>query len=205
MDFNGFIIEVPDPFSEIPPHDLFMNQFNETWAQRTNLPAIHQEIDQQEFSDPTYELELEYVIGRRAIDRRNNVKIDNANRIVFNVASLIVFMEDNHDPDSNSYVKQSFLRPQKDRFATTSPEVSCFSLSEDRRFLFVGGSGVEASLMVWEISTNIQVASIKFSQFSLFYHIAVAFDNRHLVLLGVTSEYIPTILLYDYYNETILC
>jgi hypothetical protein len=33
-------------------------------------------MDQEEHKDPVVQLELEHVIGRRAYDRRNNVKID---------------------------------------------------------------------------------------------------------------------------------
>jgi hypothetical protein len=68
--------EVPDPFGEIPSYVDFSALITEIWKQRLELAEIQQNIDQDEYSDPTCELELQHVIGRRANDRRNNVKID---------------------------------------------------------------------------------------------------------------------------------
>ena len=53
-----------------------------------------------EYNDPTCKLELEHVLGRRAFDRRNNVKIDCQDRIVYSASSLILFLQDNLDPDA---------------------------------------------------------------------------------------------------------
>ena len=46
------------------------------------------------------------MIGRRAYDRRNNVKVDCMERIVFSSGSLLVFTEDNHDPAAQVDVAQ---------------------------------------------------------------------------------------------------
>lgn len=46
----------------------------------------------EEYKQPTCELELEHLIGRRAYDRRNNLKIDCQDRIVYSVGSLIVYL-----------------------------------------------------------------------------------------------------------------
>jgi hypothetical protein len=47
------------------------------------------------------------------------------------------------------------MRPHNEKFTTVSPEVSVFTLSEDRRMIFIATNQIEASLIVWEISTNI--------------------------------------------------
>ena len=51
-------------------------------------------------------------------------------------------------------MKQAFLRPEEQRFTATSPEVSVFALSEDKRLLFIGTSQSESNILVWEITTN---------------------------------------------------
>lgn len=42
--------------------------------------------------EPPCEFELEYILGRRANDRRANVKIDYMDRIVYQASSMQVFM-----------------------------------------------------------------------------------------------------------------
>lgn len=67
----------------------------------------------------------------------------------------MVFMKDNLDPDAESFITQTFMRPQDEKFTSTYPEVSCFCLSIDLRLLFLGTNHVESNLIVWEISTNL--------------------------------------------------
>ena len=47
------------------------------------------------------------------------------------------------------------MKPHNEKFTTLSPEVSIFTLSEDKRLIFIGTNQIESSLIVWEISTNI--------------------------------------------------
>ena len=149
-----------DPFGEIPNYGKFIVLATEVWVHRLELAEIQQNVDQEEFLDPACELELEHIIGRRAYDRRNNVKIDCQDRIMYTAGSVMVFMQDNTDPDADSFVHQTFMKPQDEKFTSTYPEISCFTLSEDRRLLFLATNHVEANLIVWEISTNLQLHKI---------------------------------------------
>jgi len=90
--------------------------------------------------NPACELELETVIGRRAFDRRNNVKLDSADKIIYIAGSMLVSIQQNEDPDAECPVQQTFLRPEEQRFTAISPEVSTFCLSEDKRILVIGTS-----------------------------------------------------------------
>ena len=147
-------------------------------------------MDQEEYKQPAAELELEFVIGRRAYDRRNNVKIDCQDRIVYIASSLIIFLQDNLDPDSDSFIQQTFLRPQDEKFTTTSPEISVFELSEDRRLLFIGLSSTDSALIIWEISTNLQLAKINLPYLSVIYCMKIAYDSKHMIIAGVTKEFL---------------
>jgi hypothetical protein len=62
-------------------------------------------MDHDENKDPACSLELEFVIGRRAYDRRNNLKIDAREQIVYCTGSLMVFLQDNNEPGAESFVK----------------------------------------------------------------------------------------------------
>jgi len=160
LDFNNFLPEASDPFCEIPQYSQFMQLSSEIWSQRLSLADIQQNMDHEEHKDPTCSLELEYVIGRRAYDRRNNLKIDCQERILYCASSLMVFLDENKDKEALSFIHQTFMRPQDEMFTSTSPEISCFTLSEDRRLLFIGLNQIESNLIVWEISTNLQLAKI---------------------------------------------
>ena len=73
------------------------------------------------------------MIGRRAYDRRNNLKLDCLDRVTYVASSLAVFMERNtekgveeEDHGDISDIKQTFIRPEKNRFEAISPEISAF-------------------------------------------------------------------------------
>ena len=63
----------------------------------TEVAEFNQNINQEEFADPACELELDTVIGRRAFDRRNNVKIDCQDRVLYSAGSLMVALSHNTD------------------------------------------------------------------------------------------------------------
>jgi hypothetical protein len=135
--------------------DKFSTYLNEIWNYRNEVAELNQNINQAEFADPACELELDTVIGRRAFDRRNNIKIDCSDRVMYTAGSLIVTLQSNTDASDDTMYKQTFLRPEEQRFTATSPEVSCFVLSDDKRVLFIGTSQSEANIIVWEISTTL--------------------------------------------------
>lgn len=140
MDFNRFAADrvKTDPFAEVMTLDKFTTSLKETWNFRTEVADFNTNINQEEFADPACELELDTVIGRRAFDRRNNIKIDCSDRLLYSAGSLIVALQQNTEGAGDSQMKQTFLRPEEQRFTATSPEVSVFALSEDRRLLFIG-------------------------------------------------------------------
>ena len=74
---------------------------------------------------------------------------------MYTAGSLIVTLEPNTDSADDAMYKQTFLRPEEQRFTATSPDVSCFALSDDKRLLFIGTSQSEANIIVWEISTKV--------------------------------------------------
>lgn len=80
---------------EVPNKVTFNKFVNEIWSQRLAIPEISQGINKKEYEDSACELELEYIIGRRAYDRRNNIGVDCLDRIVYIASSLMVFMEEN--------------------------------------------------------------------------------------------------------------
>ena len=73
-----------------------------------------------------------------------------------------------------------------------------FQLSEDRRLLFIGTNHIESNLIIWEISTNLLLAKIVVPQISIITNLQVAYDNKHVVVVGVTPEYVLSLMLLEY-------
>ena len=83
LDFNTIKYDKPDPFDEFPDRQLFNKLKNEIWNIRQEISNINQGISKKENRDPACEFEIENVIGRRAFDRRGNLKIDCMDRISY--------------------------------------------------------------------------------------------------------------------------
>ena len=81
---------------------------------------------------------------------------------------------------------------------TTAPEVSCYTLNHNHRLLFIGLNHVDSSLLIFEISTNLQLCKMPLPQLSIIYHIKVAYDEKHIVIIGVSPEYVLSIILLHY-------
>ena len=208
LDFNSFNPEKEDPFGETPSLEKFKVLMNEIWVQRREVQETNQNIDFDRYEDPLCELELESVIGRRAVDRRNNVRFDNHERIIYNASSLVVFMEENedfsHENEGSSKIKQTFLRPNDDKFTSLSPEVSCFALSRDLRIVAVGTSQIEAQVQIWEISTNLQLSENTLPWCSIISAMKIAHDGKHIIIIGLTRDYFQAIFLYDFARKEVI-
>lgn len=53
---------------------------------------------------------------------------------------------------------------------------------------------------MWEIPTNQIMAKISIPQLSIIYSLKVAYDEKHIVMIGVTPEYMLSVILYEYTN-----
>jgi hypothetical protein len=88
-----------DPYNEIQSQPRFDKLCNEVWSQRLQVAEINQGVSKTEFEDPASEFHLQYIIGRRAIDRRMNIKIDCRDRITYQASSLQVFLTEKDEED----------------------------------------------------------------------------------------------------------
>jgi hypothetical protein len=90
------------------------------------------------------------------------------------------------------------LRPEEQRFSAISPEVSAFTLTDDKRLLIIGTAQSEANLIVWEINTSMQLAQLIIPNCCTILYIRVAHDNKHLIIIGLTRDYLQVILIVDW-------
>ncbi len=63
-------------------------------------------------------------------------------------------------------------------------------MSKDKRMLVIGTGQVEASIIVWEVSTNLLMANIPVPGVTLILYVKMAYDNRHVLLVGLNKNYL---------------
>lgn len=138
-------------------------------------------------------MQLEHVIGRRAYDRRNNLKVDCMERICYQAGSLQVFMQDNDESiikqSGDSRIKQTFLRPEKNKFTAISPELSHFCMSADLRMIFIATSQITSCIYIWELTTNQQLGKLELPNCPVILTIKVASDNQHILIVVSTAKF----------------
>jgi hypothetical protein len=83
----------------------------------------------------------------------------------------------------DSKIKQTFLRPEKSKFNSISPELSHFCLSHDLRTIFMASASVTSSIFVWELTTNCFQAKLDLTNCPVVLNIKVAHDNAHLLVV----------------------
>ena len=116
--------------------------------------------------------------------------MDCNDRIVYPAGSLMVYIKVGNEENGMAIPKQDFLRPEEQRFSAISPEVSAFTLTEDKRLMIIGTAQSESNLIVWEINTSMQLARLIIPNCCTILYIRVAHDNRHLIIIGLTRDYL---------------
>ena len=216
----------PDVFSEMLPFNEFEQMQNVTLVQRTKITAVTDQalyknpphlslVEQQELrSKLPIRLELVNSIGRKAHNRLNNLFYDfNENIIYIDGCNLVVtnprteeFPEDPvQSPGGQIQLRQEFIRLDQSP-DSTSPEISCFSLSNDLKFLIAGTIQTNARIIIWDISSRTCINTITLQGTSMVVMVKFAHDNRHAVASVVTKAYSLMIYLLDtHLNQVLGC
>jgi hypothetical protein len=108
-------------------------------------------------------------------------------RVCYQASSLQVFMEEKEDVGQRqageSKIKQTFLRPEPNKFQSISPELSHFCLSEDLRTVFIASAQLTSSIFVWELTTNSFQSKLDLPNCPIILNIKVAQDNAHILVV----------------------
>ena len=188
LDFNPYYLpEISDPFAELPKYDRFRALLTEIWVSRREVLTIFENIDPALCGKPPCELVQENIIGRRAFDRRNNLKYDIRGRYVFVAGSQVVFQETieaDEETGRKAHSKQTFLSPEVEKdyekYTSCYPEISTLTVSNDRRVIAIGTGEVEAHIYIWECCTLKQMARINVPSCSLIMYLAFNHDSKYI-------------------------
>lgn len=119
-----------DPFGETLTSEQFTKHLTEVWIPRSELKIESEDVIQ---------IKIENLAGRRGKDRRNNLKYESQERIVYTSGSNVVIY--NKDVPS-----QVFLHQITHTEVKSNAQISTFTLSNDRRLICYGTEELEACL-----------------------------------------------------------
>jgi hypothetical protein len=190
-DLDFFPLEISDdPFTDTLGKEEFEILCKESWVQRNTLIDIYNNKDENTYN--SISIDLEYIIGRRAYDRRNNLKYDLNNRIVYSVSSYIVYLT-----NKENQISQEFLVPEEDFTSNIQKEISCFAISEDKRYLAAGLNGTESQISIWELNTSSHLNNIKIPQCTIISLLKFNYNNKRLVGVGLNKFYQSLVFLVE--------
>jgi len=222
-----------DPFLDIMAKNEFVIATEEFWPLRDTIKDVYMNIKEKdsvkhsqeddsnkEIDQEDLELELTYVLGRKAIDRRNNLKYDGNNRLIYTTSSYVLFLKvlntENFDRNikeetsnknvvSNLLLKQEKLLPVENFDLNIQREISCFAISRDKKEIAVGHNGNTASVSLWEINTESMIMSVDLKYASVINILKFSYNNEKIIGTAVHKFYYNVVFVIDIYTSSIQC
>jgi WD40 repeat protein len=181
LDSSEFLTTAADPFCEILPNEKFNKVFTETWMPQSEMVVK---------TEKSIDLVLEACIGRRARDRRNNLKYDSDDRVLFATGNNLVI----HSRESSN---QLFLQYNYHGARTKLSEISSFCLTEDKRNIFIGTCDLEGRIMLWDLFAYVMIFSLPIPDTCIIQTLSVSQSCRYLGCIGLNKMYKQILILIE--------
>jgi WD40 repeat protein len=202
LDHTVYDLNMEDMFlREVEMREEHKKIITEMLEPRNQIIELQQNIDTK--VEPEISLKLEKIIGRKAFNRRNNVYYTANNHLIFSAASLLVMIDippegmDITPETKNQFFKEKFLEVDRGDADSTSPEISTFTLSPDRRYVCAGTIQKKAKLITWELTTNTFIKSWTLENCCVVLNIRYSSDKKRLVCIALTETYMQVVMLID--------
>lgn len=180
LDYSDISIG-PDPFSEVLHVEDFNKIFTETWMPQSEFPVKHER---------SLELTLEASIGRRGRDRRNNLKYDSEDRIVYVTGNnLVMYSKDN--------TSQIFLQYTSKVVRANLGEISSFCLTADKRMVFIGTSEMECKVSLWDLNASTMLLSFPLIDSCIVLSMHLSPSCRYLACISLSKQYLQVLNLLE--------
>ena len=213
LDFYPLSKDIPDPFMDIINEGEYKSMQKTIWKDRSSISEIYN----QKFDDKIankIDIDLLRIYGRRAYDKRNNLKYDNDNRLIYSISSYIVFLTTNLtsnnsdienknksfnkiNDSNNKEIKQEFFVPIQNYHEEYQMEISTFCLSNDKREIAVGFNGLYSVVSRWEIPTNLNLSKIILDFCCIINILKFSYNNKIIIGYGLHKDYYGTIFMID--------
>lgn len=181
LDSSEYLTTAADPFSEILPNEKFNKIFTETWMPQSEMVIK---------TEKSIDLVLEACIGRRARDRRNNLKYDSDDRVLSATGNNLVI-------NSKETGNQIFLQYSYHGARNRLSEISSFCLTEDKRNIFIGTCDLEGKLMLWDLFAYVMIFSLSIPDTCIIQSISVSPSCRYIACLGLSKLYKQLLILIE--------
>ena len=206
LDFYPLSKDIPDPFMDIINKGEYKSIQKTLWKDRNNICDIYNQPFDDKIND--IDINLFRIYGRKAFDKRNNLKYDNDNRLIYSISSYIVFLTTNFIPNKNTKnninknnenkeIKQEFFVPIQNYHEEYQMEISTFCLSNDKREIAIVFNGIYSVISRWEISTNLNLAKIIIHFCCIINIIKFSYNNKKMIGYGLHKDYYGCVFIID--------
>ena len=212
LDYYTLVQEqaLDDPFEELPSKTALNLIKADCWNPREKLiqsdinpPFKHEELIESK-TGSNISLQVDWIFGRRACDRRNNLKIDYMKRLVYPSGSMIVILKEIQSSSSLKEMQKSSQYQQELLISKPNTEISCMTMNQTKKLIAFGTAENEAKVCVWDITTRTEIASVLLINASLVYVVKFHSSDRYLAVIALTQEFKQAIILIDILNQQIL-
>ncbi|EGR29518.1 PH domain protein [Ichthyophthirius multifiliis] len=211
LDNINHRLDQPDIFAELVTKDKFNNLINEVLPQRGEIAEVCSQIE--DTKESSIELQLSNAIGRKAYNRYNNLFYDYDENILYIAGcNLVVFKGDQFDDQNQKTVpafknnftddeqfltlKQEFIKLDASQ-NSTFPQISCFSLSDNKKFLVAGTVEIQAKILIWDICSRTCIRTMRLTNSPMILKAKFAHNNRHICVVALTNDYTMCVYLVD--------
>ncbi|KAL4455920.1 hypothetical protein ABPG73_008674 [Tetrahymena malaccensis] len=214
LDNLTYKLDQPDIFAELVTKDKFSNLQNEVLPQRQETAETCSQIE--DTKESPVELKLSNIIGRKSFNRYNNLFYDYDENILYLAGCNLVILKSDQFDEQNSATnqnldeKQSFLQLKQEfvkldaSINSSFPQLSCFSLSEDKKFLVAGTIETQAKLIIWDICSRTCIKTLRITNSPMILKAKFAHDNKHIGLVALTNDYTMCVYLIDSQSGQVL-
>ena len=204
LDFYPLSKDIPDPFMDIINEGEYKSLQKYLWKDRISISEIYNQPFDDKYINKV-DIELSRIYGRRAYDKRNNLKYDNDNRLIYSISSYIVYLTTNYFPnnnknlsnETNNEIKQEFFVPIENYHEEYQMEISTFCLSNDKREIAIGFNGLNAVISRWEITTNLNLSKLVIDFCCIVNILKFSYNNKNIIGYGLHKDYYGLVFVID--------
>jgi WD40 repeat protein len=181
-EYEHIAYSIPtDPFGEVMSKERYNKFLTEVWIPKNDF---------KELKEDDVDLTIEAIAGRRAHDRRGNLRYDSQDRIVSVVGSQVILM--NRDTGSQVFL-HSATKTSVEKYA----EISCFTISGDKRIICYGTIELECRVILWDLCSFVRLASVSIKECCQVLNVKLLSNMKYAVAICMNRDYEQTMILIE--------
>lgn len=216
VDTFGFEVELDyqptahsevDVFGEIPAIGKLDYCISSVLSKRSLAADAAHAVNRE--SEGELYLKLNKVIGRTAMNKRNNICYSSDNQLIIASGSLIILLDIppmSHIPDwrtSENYFRQSFIKPAENWHGSPAPEIGAIEICRAKKLLCVSTFEKTVRLLFWQVESKSYVGALSLAGYNSASLLRFGENNRTLAVVALSNSYTCALLLVDTHSLTI--